>query len=101
MEDKEIVKALECKPKAELIELCNRLQEKVGELEIKNSALEYDLSLIRQEREEVVKAEAYKEFAERLKERKYLDETGWSHGEHPYIVEEDDIDDVLEELAGD
>ena len=48
-----------------------------------------------------VKAEAYKEFAERLKERKYLDETGWSHGEHPYIVEEDDIDDVLEELAGD
>lgn len=47
------------------------------------------------------KSEAYEEFAERLKERKYLDETGWSHGEHPYIVEEDDIDDVLEKLAGD
>lgn len=48
-----------------------------------------------------ISREGIKEFAERLKERKYLDETGWSHGEHPYIVEEDDIDDVLEELVGD
>ena len=47
-----------------------------------------------------IKAEAYTEFAEELKKRKYLDE-GWLHGEHPYVVEEDDIDDVLEEMIGD
>ena len=46
------------------------------------------------------KAEAYKEFAERLKERKYQS-SDWSHGEHPYVVEESDIDDVYEEMVGD
>lgn len=38
-----------------------------------------------------------KEFAERLKERKYLS-GDWSRGEHPYVVEEEDIDDLLEEM---
>ncbi len=45
-----------------------------------------------------IKAEAIKEFAERLKERKYQT-SDWSHGEHPYVVEESDIDEVLEEMA--
>lgn len=44
------------------------------------------------------KSEAVKEFAERLKERKYQS-TEWSHGGHPFVVEEDDIDDVLEEMT--
>ena len=44
------------------------------------------------------KSEAVKEFAERLKERKYQT-SDWSHGEHPYVVEESDIDEVLEEMA--
>lgn len=44
------------------------------------------------------KADAYKEFAERLKERKYQS-SDWSHGEHPYVVEEDDINDILQELT--
>lgn len=44
------------------------------------------------------KAEAIKEFAERLKKRKYQS-SDWSRGEHPYVVEEDDIDDVLEEMT--
>jgi hypothetical protein len=45
------------------------------------------------------KAEAIKDFAERLKERKYQS-SDWSHGEHPYVVEESDIDDVLDEMVG-
>ena len=94
MTDSEIVKALECCIKSShfgecfdnkcplvseqgckvgketlypyALDLINRLQAKVNRLESKNSELEYDLSLLRQEREGVVKAEAYKEFAERL-----------------------------------
>ena len=45
------------------------------------------------------KAEAYKEFAERLKQLEYQS-SDWSHGEHPFVVEESDIDDTLYELAG-
>ena len=45
-----------------------------------------------------VRAEAIKEFAERLKERKYQS-SDWSHGEHPYVVEESDIDEILEEMT--
>ena len=46
-----------------------------------------------------VRAEAIKEFAERVKERKYLS-SEWSHGEHPDVVEEDEIDDLVEEMTG-
>lgn len=31
--------------------------------------------------------------ADELKKKLYKDTTGWSHGEHPLIVEESDIDD--------
>lgn len=48
----------------------------------------------------IIKAEAYKEFAERLKESKY-ESSDWSHGEHPFVVEESDIDNLLYELEGD
>lgn len=46
------------------------------------------------------KSEAYKEFAERLMQRKYQS-SDWSHGEHPFVVEENDIIDVLEEMGCD
>ena len=46
------------------------------------------------------RAEAIKEFAARLKERKYQS-AEWSHGEHPFVVEVDDIDDIAEEMVGD
>lgn len=39
------------------------------------------------------------ELAKRLKERKYQS-SEWSHGGHPFVVEEDDIDDISEELVG-
>lgn len=38
--------------------------------------------------------EAQKDFAEKLKKYKYVS-SDWSHGEHPYVVEEDDIDNLL------
>lgn len=45
-------------------------------------------------------AKGIKEFAERLKERKYQS-SDWSHGEHPFVVEETDIDELVEEMVGD
>jgi L-lactate utilization protein LutB len=45
------------------------------------------------------KSEAVKEFAERLKESKYQS-SDWSHGEHPYVVEVSDIDNLVEEMVG-
>lgn len=35
-----------------------------------------------------------KVFADKIKEHQYQS-SDWSHGEHPYVVEVDDIDDVL------
>ena len=46
-----------------------------------------------------VRAEAVKEFAERLKESEYQS-SDWSHGEHPYVVEVDDIDNLVKEMVG-
>lgn len=46
-----------------------------------------------------IRAEAIREFAKRLKEMKY-ESIEWAHGEHPYVVEESDIDNLVEEMAG-
>lgn len=40
-----------------------------------------------------------KEFAKKLKERKYKS-SDWSHGDHPFVVEESDIDEIAEEMVG-
>ena len=45
------------------------------------------------------KQDAVKEFADRLKQYKFLS-SDWSHGEHPFVVEENDIDELLEEMVG-
>lgn len=45
------------------------------------------------------KAEAIKEFADRLKGMKY-ESIEWAHGEHPYVVEESDIDNLVKEMVG-
>lgn len=41
-----------------------------------------------------------KDFVQRLKEYKFLS-FEWSHGEHPFVVEENDIDELAEEMVGD
>lgn len=47
-----------------------------------------------------ISAEAIKEFAERLKKRKYQS-SDWSHGEHPFVVEDDDIAEIAAEMGVD
>ena len=42
-------------------------------------------------------AKGIKDFVKRLKEHKYQS-SDWSHGEHPFVVEEDDIDEIAEEM---
>ena len=46
-----------------------------------------------------IKSEAIKEFAKRLKGMKY-ESIEWAHGEHPYVVEESDIDNLVAEMVG-
>lgn len=45
-------------------------------------------------------ANGVKDFVERLKEYKFQS-SDWSHGEHPFVVEENDIDELAEEMVGD
>lgn len=45
-----------------------------------------------------VRAEAVREFAEKLKKWKYQS-SDWSHGEHPFVVEETDIDELVIEMT--
>ena len=82
------------------VEIINRLQAENEKLDrtVKEYAYLYDKHINTPFNH--IKAEAYKEFAERLKERKYQS-SDWSHGEHPFVVEESDIDDTLYELVGD
>lgn len=56
-------------------------------------------NLLKAEKHSLIKAEAVKEFAHRIRQRSY-ESFDWSHGEHPMVVEWSDIDEVLEEMAG-
>jgi hypothetical protein len=118
MTDNEIIKALEC---CAIKHLCNEcplnhnrkdcirierlvldlIERQKAEIERLENHIQEGVDLAKQLPEMVafIQAEAYKEFAERLKERKYQS-SDWSHGEHPFVVEEDDIDEVLEEMVG-
>lgn len=66
--DSEIVKALECKPKAELVILCNHLQTENERL--MRDVFTYQIRWAKAEsRETKAKAEAYKEFADKMDEK--------------------------------
>lgn len=45
-----------------------------------------------------LKAEAIKEFVEKLKQWQY-ESSDWSHGEHPYVVEVNEIDNLVAEMT--
>ena len=47
---------------------------------------------------EACQRDAVKEFAEKLLKKKYQS-SDWSHGEHPFVVEVDDILETLEEMG--
>lgn len=75
------------------LDLIKRQQAEIDRLQ--SLCASKDVIINSQEKQiKTVKANAYKEFVKMLKARKYVS-TDWSHGEHPYVVEEDDIDDVL------
>lgn len=84
------------------IDVKNRLlDEAKAEIERLENHIQEGIDLAKQipEMMELVKSEAYREFAELLKQHKYQS-SDWSHGEHPYVVEESDIDNTLNELVG-
>lgn len=49
---------------------------------------------------ETVKSEAIKEFWNRLQGIAYQS-SDWSHGEHPMVVELDDVEEIYDEMVGD
>lgn len=85
--------ALINRQKAEIERLTDLSNQLGNDIDIKLNYI-YDL----EEKIETAKSEAIKEFADRLKEKKYKS-CEWSHGEHPYIVEECDIDNLVKEMT--
>ena len=104
--EKEVVKALECCTRKYGCDDCPCRYYDLCMIQINKEAL----SLIKRQQTEIekktkkpqeimpivaeLKAEAIKEFAERLKEYRYTS-SDWSHGEHPMVVEWDDVEEVL------
>ena len=121
MTDNEIIKALECCSKAVGCNDCKKIQCSLYRACWKDyrimghPIIHYALDLINRQKAEIerlkkgwkadvietsnIKTEAIKEFAERLKESKYQS-SDWSHGEHPFVVEVDDIDNLVKEMVG-
>ena len=108
------------------LDLINRQRANIKALEMDNAQLQSDIinanqnsdhikGLWEAEKEKVEKAkqkvvnvckmlknaraEAIEDFAEMAKARAYQS-TDWSHGVHPMVVEVDDIDELVEEIAG-
>ena len=79
------------KGRAEAIDLINRQKAEIEKVKPIHNSFEREL--------ECAKQEAIKEFAERLKEQKYQS-SDWSRGEHPFVVEESDIDELVQEMVG-
>ena len=114
MTDNEIIKALEyCKDcsanlNVEIIDLITRQQSEIERLkECPKCVYEYDGEITEYcvqgpcpnfKTVEQIKSEAYKEFAERLKEHAYLDNgiTGFQD----MVVDLSDIENIADEMAG-
>lgn len=120
MTDNEIIKALECckgyltndcaicqnvekYPRCNeflneiALDLINRQKAEIESLNIELQSMRSAANSYKMHYE-TTKSEAIKEFAERLKEKKYKS-CEWSHGEHPYVVEECDIDELVKEMT--
>ena len=87
LENKNLLMHLECKDAK-----IERLKDKIEKDKKIHTSIGFEMC-------QKAKAEAYKEFAERLKKQMYQS-SDWSHGEHPFVVEESDIDNTLDELVG-
>lgn len=118
LSDKNIIKALECcgrescfgcpyRGKCHLgnpmitdsIDLITRQQTEIERLN-KEIQITKDAYTMLQTKIEIIKSEAVKEFAERLKEKSEIVHLFFVHtGEH-YMVDIDDIDNLVKEMVG-
>ena len=73
---------------ARLLETSDKQQAKIEKLKEAYAVYEETTGL------KQVRSDAIREFAERLKAVKYQS-SDWSRGEHPYVVEEADINEIL------
>lgn len=113
MNETEIIKAYQRAMKQN--DLINRLQDEKqalinGQETLQNTIVEQKaeierlknnidgLNIFTTNHMKIIRLQAVKEFAERLKEKKYKS-CDWSHGEHPYVVEECDIDNLVKEMT--
>lgn len=74
----------------EAIELIEYQEAVIGHYEMNEARLTAPVEKIR--------AEAIKNFAKRLRSLAYTSKD-WSHGEHPYVVEVEDIERLVEEMT--
>ena len=85
------------KAKQKVINICKELQK--AKAEIESLKFPYKMQVeVSKEIENEIKSEAVREFAEKLKKWKYQS-SDWSHGEHPFVVEETDIDELVIEMT--
>lgn len=88
-----------------VIGIAKRAIDVINRLQAENKKLQDDIKylngkyLIADMAIETATYEAVKDFAQQLKERAYLS-SEWSHGEHPYVVEVEEINDILYEMIG-
>lgn len=85
--------------KAEIEALEKNVDDGEAEIEAVKRRCDVALSLM-ERKEECIKAEAIKEFVDTLESVAYVS-SDWSHGEHPRVVEMDDVYNIKEEMVGD
>lgn len=114
MTDNDIIKALECctGANAKMCEACRLKKHPACEYLLQDESLalikrqQAEIKQLKAERDNLIRTykecamEVVKDFAERLKVRAYTAENEWSRGEHPLVVEVDDIDECVAEMEG-
>ena len=97
---------------SEILPLLNRQKSEIERLKDLNNQLEtdiinanmnlehitYEFDLLKQEKSVVI-AEAIKEFLKKAKDLSY-ESRDWSHGEHPFVVEWEDLMTIYDEMVG-
>lgn len=102
MTDNEIIKSFMCCNFKHSCEHCGYRKMWDGSSACIDKMFKDALGLIKKLQKQIkkTKAEAIKEFADRLKEMKYQS-SEWSRDEHPFIVDVEDIDYLVEEMTED
>ena len=116
MTDNEIIKALDCFSGKEIyckncayrdnsnMGICRRNAAKdtidlINRQKAEIERLKGWQDLLKAEKHSLIKAEAVKEFLKKAKDLSY-ESRDWSHGEHPFVVELDDLETIYDEMRG-